>query len=94
MNATKALILPAIADWIIHKLPSETSVKIKIGICDKRIQLKSELLATEFCEIPEENQPEIRTELSEIERFTVKWIQESSGTFKKLLVLYADLMFN
>jgi hypothetical protein len=61
---------------------------------DKCIQLKSELLATEFCELPDENQPEIRTELSEIERFTVKWIQESSEKFKSLLALYADLMFN
>lgn len=61
---------------------------------DNCIQLKSELLATEFCEIPAENQPEIRTELSDLEKVTVKWIQGNNKKFKSLLALYADLMIN
>jgi hypothetical protein len=61
---------------------------------DKCIQLKSELLATEFCELPTENQPEIRTELSDIEMHTVNTALDNTKKFKNLLSLYVDLMFN
>ncbi|NOQ76139.1 MAG: hypothetical protein GQ574_29330 [Crocinitomix sp.] len=60
----------------------------------KCIQLRSELLATEFCELPAENLPEIRTELSDIEKFTVKWIIKSASQYKELLAVYMDIMLN
>ena len=60
----------------------------------KCVQFRSELLATEFCEVPSENQPEIRTELSDSDLLSIKWIIDSSNKFKQLLALYAELLLN
>ncbi len=60
----------------------------------KCVQFRSELLATEFCEVPTENQPEIRTKLSDNDLLNIKWIIDSSNKFKQLLALYTELLLN
>ncbi|MFT5819884.1 MAG: hypothetical protein ACI8ZM_001109 [Crocinitomix sp.] len=60
----------------------------------KCIQMRSEMYATEFCEVPAENQPEVRTELTDGDMITVNWILKSATKYKDLLALYVDIISN
>lgn len=51
-------------------------------------------VATDFCEVPAENQPEERTKLTALDQDNVNWILTNATKFKQILSLYADLFLN
>jgi hypothetical protein len=66
-----------------------TSYYFDNNIC---ILKRSELFATDFCEVPEENLPQEKTQLSDGDTIALNHIKESAAKFKELLALYITII--